>query len=113
MPNNECKKCGRCCIVIPEVRLTREESYSDIYLSRNIPNKKQHILMRKMFYCQELNKIVFCCIYLDVEKMLCGIYEDRPKVCRIYNCMDKRYTTQVHKIWKEMKEGMQANCLRK
>lgn len=113
MPQEECKRCGRCCIVIPEVRLTKEEAEAKIYMSVYQPSRKRTVLMRRQFFNLEFTKSMYCCIYFDRYMNLCTIYDKRPEACRAFNCSDGKHSCKVHKIWKGIKEGVKAQCLTK
>jgi len=67
-----CDGCRACCKTLKEVMLTEEEAQR---LSHTISQKGQPIIAR-----QE-NGV---CLYLAENG--CGIYTNRPRVCRMYDC---------------------------
>lgn len=73
----ECKKnCGECCGIVPILKEVWE----------NNKDKKQ----REFHKVMEAggNVYVFCegakCVFLNPEDKRCGIYSDRPQICRNY-----------------------------
>jgi len=104
---NECLKCGKCCIVCTDAMLTKEEVASEKYKhqKRNYKGKlngwSNQILKRKKAYIKELDKDVFMCCYFDPVKKLCTIYNERPMVCRGFDCK-KTISPSVHKIWNDV-----------
>ena len=61
-------------------------------------------MMRGIVYEPELKREIFACVYWDPRTRECLIYEDRPTVCQMYECVDD-IAAKVHGIWKEISEG--------
>lgn len=110
---NKCKHCGRCCIVCTDIQLTKEEKCGNQY--KMIPRRSKNrlggwsnmILERKQIWCEELKRPVFACFYFDQYTKKCSIYEDRPMVCRMFDCVERAEMTKlnIQKIWHKLREG--------
>ena len=77
---NKCIKKGppHCCEIFLGI------APSPIYLElikRSIEGYDDHLRVT------EHNEIILTCSHLDKENGVCTIYEDRPMVCRNYNCV--------------------------
>lgn len=86
-----CTACGRCCILANSpgryILLTEKEAKSGKYKTRNHPDlKAPRALARKKVYSKELKRQVWACYHLNMKKMKCSIYKDRPFDCQRYDC---------------------------
>lgn len=86
---NACK-CGQCCRLLIEVELQdaeREpkikERGSPIFLSgeETASGRKEHV-----GYFLNSRENDGACVFLDTATNLCGIYESRPLLCRLFDC---------------------------
>lgn len=117
MAKKSCRRCGRCCIVCSDIGLTREEVREGLYPKRRRNTKgdtngwSKWIMMRGIVCEPELKREIFACVYWDPLTRECLIYEDRPTVCRIYKCGERR-AAKVHRIWLAIDKGKEeALCL--
>ncbi len=116
MAKKDCRRCGRCCIVCTDIRLTREEADSGRYemqpqhRSAKGPGWSKWIMMRGLVYEPKLKREIFACVYWDPVTRDCRIYEDRPVVCRTYECVGEMLSN-VHQAWFRIEEGEEALCL--
>lgn len=85
MKNFKCKKCGKCCSNF--LPLTKEE----IERMKRIKEKENKRILEKDWYAT--------CPFLN-SKNECDIYEQRPFICRQYDC----YKFENHIV--DMKEFM-------
>lgn len=119
MAQKDCRRCGRCCIICTDIQLTREEVREELYPKRRRHRPKDDpvrgwskwIMMRGIVYEPTLKREIFACVYWDSVTRDCLIYEDRPTVCKMYECVED-ITGKVHGIWKGIDKGTEeALCL--
>jgi len=119
MAQKDCRRCGRCCIICTDIQLTREEVRESLYPKRRRNGAKgdptqgwsKWIMMRGVTYEPELKREIFACVFWDPLTRLCLVYEDRPTVCQMYKCVEKRYA-KVHRVWLGIKKRKkEALCL--
>lgn len=68
-------------------------------------------MMRGVTYEPKLKREIFACVFWDPMTRDCLIYEDRPTVCRMYECVDE-ITAKVHRVWLGISKGKEeALCL--
>ena len=113
----KCKvKCGLCCIVSTTIYLSIDEVRSGKYNMQKFYHKQDakgwgnKTLKKIKKFIPELGKKVYCCFYFEPKKKDCTIYDDRPYVCRHFNCK-KRNKIKFGKIWAGVLEGKKAICL--
>lgn len=121
MSENGCGCCGHCCIVYMNIPLAKEEVAEGLYAKKrrsSIYSKYRErfslskwVVMRGKAFDSELGREVFACVYWDPESRECLIFEDRPLVCRQFNCDDKRRGYYVRSVWRVLNEGMEMPCL--
>ncbi len=76
----ECNSCGQCCInptIAVEVNEDLATFYSYFGLEVGTVGDKFKVRFRTGTVCRHL-------IQQDKNTMICGIYEDRPQICREY-----------------------------
>ncbi len=119
MKKKDCRRCGRCCIICTDIQLTREEVREGLYPKRRrnrprggpVQGWSKWIMMRGIVYEPKLKREIFACVYWDPVTRDCLIYEDRPVVCRMYECVDEG-AAKVHRIWLAINKGKEtALCL--
>ena len=78
---SDCKKCGTCCL------------YTEVKMKNNAFDKQWRDFLKVtrpdnfIFTNGNKNlKIVVPCIHLNRATNKCGIYDNRPKTCREYQC---------------------------
>lgn len=118
---NGCKHCGHCCIVYGNIPLTKEEVAEGLYAKkRRSPKYSRYrkrfglskwVVVRGRVFDSELGREVFACVYWDPASRECLIFEDRPQVCRGFDCDDKNKGYYVHAVWRALNEGMELECL--
>jgi len=86
MKKDECRACGRCCMVFEIGPLRSEEADSGRYQVYEDPFFEGDFHMKKHMpgWAPEWAKQGVC-VYLGPD-MKCTIYEDRPDVCREFAC---------------------------
>jgi Fe-S-cluster containining protein len=102
-------------MVCTEITLTKEEYKSKDYkmskshkkfIRNNIKNGwSGKRLKYKAKYIPELNRLKKVCFYFEPYLKECLIYDNRPEVCRSWNCRKKDLLDngkQVKKIWKKL-----------
>lgn len=107
----KCKvKCGLCCIVCTEIYLGIDEVESGKYKmqkQRHKPTIKgwgDKSLKKVKKLIPELGKKTYCCYYYEPVTKVCLTYDDRPYVCRKFNCRrTKRFSPQ--EIWAAVLAG--------
>ena len=81
MIKNNCRKCGTCCLFVEmQMKNTAFDKQWIEFLKITRPNN--FILTNN----DKTLKIISPCIHLNIETKECNIYEDRPTVCREYQC---------------------------
>jgi len=119
MAKKDCSRCGRCCIVCTDIQLTREEVREGLYPKRRRNRSRgddthgwsKWIMMRGVVYEPELKREIFACIFWDSLTRECAIYEDRPVICRMFKCGDRK-GPKVHRLWLAISRGKKkALCL--
>lgn len=75
----ECKRCGSCCSLF-DVPLTSKECER---LSHDYSDGIPVIRMGTISYNGSLVRV---CVYFDNKLNECTIYEERPEVCRLFDC---------------------------
>lgn len=85
--NNECSRCCNCCgAVLP---LSKDEILKMQSLYKNKKEIKELVDDNcSMTYGPDgkPDKVFLMCPFVDVKNHRCSIYEDRPKICRLYRC---------------------------
>jgi Fe-S-cluster containining protein len=89
----ECSRCGNCCRAISAdvkeadiIRLSKKLKRPPSEIATKRPDGRLVLWHEKEYYIspQTLTQSVSRCIFLDGEKNLCTIYEDRPAVCMTF-----------------------------
>jgi Fe-S-cluster containining protein len=103
-----CKeKCGICCIVNTTIYLSIDEVESNKYEMQRFHHKQDikgwgnKTLKKVKKFIPELNKPAYCCFYFEPKTKDCTIYDDRPYVCRQFNCR-KTVKAKLNKIWADV-----------
>lgn len=110
---DDCNQCGHCCVICTDAQLTKQEAKENLYAMqpRNGKGKlddwSNKILMRSRIFDSELRREIYACVYWNPAIRKCLIYEDRPDVCRQFDCKGilAQMTTDVRKYWRELKAG--------
>ena len=120
-PGNRCRRCGHCCVVYMNIPLAKEEAAEELYAKKrrsSIHSKyrerfglSEWVVMRAKAFDSELGREVFACVYWDPASRECLIFEDRPQVCREFDCDDKCKGYYVRAVWRALNEGMEMECL--
>ena len=108
-----CRRCGKCCIICTDVNLTNEEVASDCYKMQAHTSSiksgavkqgwSDKVLKQEEKFIPILGFDYDVCIYFDPEKIECLIYDDRPEVCRSFDCSDLIYSQAIFKEWDSLK----------
>ena len=110
----KCKvKCGLCCIVCTEIYLSIDEVESGKYKMQrqqhepSIKGWGDKSLKKVKKFVPELGGKTYCCFYFEPKTKACLTYDDRPYVCRQFNCRrTKRFKPQG--IWAAVLDGKKA-----
>lgn len=97
MTEFNCKeRCGICCIICTDVGLTMREVIGGRYKMqfqhkkfRQEPieeGRSDRVLRQKLRWIPEFGHDHTTCIYFDLIKKGCTVYDSRPSVCRTWNC---------------------------
>lgn len=89
--NFECKKCGKCCSNILPL------SVEEIKNIKKIPNKKENKLL------VDANWEMRCPFLNSSNK--CDIYEERPLICREYDCSKFEQGLYSSEMMEEIKKN--------
>lgn len=128
MNENGCERCGHCCIVFVNIPLTKEEVDEELYAKKWGPsildtcppfiqwqgslNKSGWMVIRTKVFISELGREVFACVYWDPKSRECLIFEDRPQVCRGFDCHEKERDAYVREVWGILEKGERdRDCL--
>jgi len=118
MSKNGCRRCGHCCVVYMNIPLAKEEATEELYTKKRRSSMyrerfslSEWVVVRARAFDSELGHEVFACVYWDPASRECLIFEDRPQVCREFDCDDKCKGSYARTIWKRLKEGMEMECL--
>ena len=88
-----CVRCGDCCTKFKldcDVAKLRYEGTEQYYLDCI----KDRLGIEVVPRVDALKVVIHtACIHYNKEERLCGIYDDRPKLCRIYCC--NRHTVEI------------------
>ena len=81
----ECKKCGTCCNRIKVIcRLEKDDAeLVHFFDGKSIDESHSDIMIMN---------VQKRCAYLD-DNNLCTVYNNRPKLCREYQCIDEKNPT--------------------
>jgi len=123
MNGNGCRRCGHCCIVYMNITLTKEEVAEGLYVNkrgassfrghRETLDLSKYVVMRARVLVSELGREVFACVYWDPESRECLIFEDRPQVCRGFDCNDNHKGAYGRAVWDILEEAeIDMECLR-
>ena len=79
-------KCSRCCHCCgPVIPLTKTEAEIMILKYKNDDYVKKVVNRNCDITSSPVN---LCCPFADLENHRCSIYDDRPKICRVFKCND-------------------------
>lgn len=112
---NKCTECGHCCVVFTHVAISEFEAklrgIKTESIKKHYPKhkgKKELRIKRKEVFYGPLGYTVFICYYFDLDTRLCSIYQNRPDICRKYNC---EWDPKVRPEWEALIRGDSAQCL--
>ena len=90
-PIPDCLTCGACCVALPVVGVYPEEQIlPEYYWDITIEGEKGEIVVDRFL---KRNGETFACTALDGtlgEKVSCGIYEQRPRICRGFEAVSDK-----------------------
>jgi Fe-S-cluster containining protein len=80
----ECEKCGKCCT--NKTICLNDQDIEKISKRYSLPFFKIRTTgVKIMHWKQHQNE--YLCVFLNPITKQCGIYEDRPQVCKEYKCI--------------------------
>jgi hypothetical protein len=74
MKNFKCINCGECCSPVP---VSEQEI-------KRIREKISRMPKDKILRLKHQNRPLLTCVFRDMEKNRCGIYDVRPEICRMF-----------------------------
>ena len=92
MLNNECTKCGLCCVHYDYIPLLKTEVVEGKFQTEKNPYSFESeefsdtVLKRKRVYVPLLGRSKEICYYFDEIANLCTIHSTKPTVCRQHSC---------------------------
>jgi|GEM_PF-644378 len=84
LPETTCENCGRCCFESPGVFFVEYLRLLDLIATMSSQRRDEllELAVRELFFSWiEPDRT---CIFLDLDKSLCTVYDNRPLACRLF-----------------------------